>query len=69
VSYDEAKAFADSMGLILLETSAKNAHNVEQSFTKMANEIKSKVKNVAGPPKAAKLVRPGQPVKQGGCCG
>jgi len=42
---------------------------VEQAFTKMANEIKSKVKNVAGPPKAAKLVRPGQPVKQGGCCG
>jgi Ras-related protein Rab-1A len=69
VSYDEAKQLADSMGLILLETSAKNAHNVEQAFTKMANEIKSKVKNVAGPPKAAKLVRPGQPVKQGGCCG
>jgi Ras-related protein Rab-1A len=70
VSYDEAKELADSLGLTLLETSAKNAHNVEPLFTKMASEIKSKVKNVqGGPPKAAKLVRPGQPVKQGSCCG
>ena len=37
---------AGAQGLILLETSAKNAHNVEQAFTKMANEIKSKVQRV-----------------------
>ena len=46
VPYGEAKQFADSMGLIHLETSAKNAHNAEQAFTKMANEIKSKVQRV-----------------------
>merc|ERR1712224_486904 len=43
VSYDEAMELADSLGIGFMETSAKNSHNVEQSFQKMAAEIKEKV--------------------------
>ena len=43
VSYDEAKELADSLGIQLMETSAKNAHNVEQAFQTMAREIKQRV--------------------------
>jgi len=43
VSYDEGKAFADSLGIRFLETSAKNSSNVENAFFTMANEIKAKV--------------------------
>lgn len=43
VSYDEAKELADSLGIAFLETSAKNAHNVEQSFHTMASHIKKRV--------------------------
>ena len=68
VSYDEAKELADSLGIGFIETSAKNAHNVEQAFTKMALEMKTKVKTTV-PTKPTKLMRPGTPVKQGGCCG
>ena len=67
VSYDEAKELADSLGIGFIETSAKNAHNVEQAFTKMALEMKTKVKTTV-PTKPTKLMRPGTPVKQGGCC-
>uniref|UniRef100_A0A2K6PFQ5 RAB1A, member RAS oncogene family n=1 Tax=Rhinopithecus roxellana TaxID=61622 RepID=A0A2K6PFQ5_RHIRO len=55
VDYTTAKEFADSLGIPFLETSAKNATNVEQSFMTMA---KSNVKIQS------------TPVKQsgGGCC-
>eukprot|EP00448_Togula_jolla_P003891 CAMPEP_0170597970 /NCGR_PEP_ID=MMETSP0224-20130122/15993_1 /TAXON_ID=285029 /ORGANISM="Togula jolla, Strain CCCM 725" /LENGTH=248 /DNA_ID=CAMNT_0010922481 /DNA_START=50 /DNA_END=797 /DNA_ORIENTATION=- len=43
VSYDEAKELADSLGVQFMETSAKNAHNVEQAFQMMAGEIKNRV--------------------------
>merc|ERR1712111_135759 len=43
VSYDEAKELSDSLGVELIETSAKNAHNVEQAFQKMAGSIKQRV--------------------------
>merc|ERR1712232_757148 len=72
VSYDEAKELADSLGIQFMETSAKNAHNVEQSFQTMAKEIKQRV---AAQPQArpgGNTVRPGEgrPVGQqgGGCC-
>merc|ERR1719266_391562 len=45
VSYDEAKELADSMDIQFLETSAKNAHNVEQAFLSMASDIKQRVAN------------------------
>merc|ERR1712060_328259 len=43
VSYDEAKELADSLSINFMETSAKNAHNVEQAFQAMAAEIKGRV--------------------------
>ncbi|KAH9300567.1 hypothetical protein KI387_012150, partial [Taxus chinensis] len=41
VEYETAKAFADEIGIPFLETSAKNATNVEQAFMTMAAEIKN----------------------------
>merc|ERR1711988_1158168 len=43
VSYDEAKELSDSLGVKFMETSAKNAHNVEQAFQAMAKDIKQRV--------------------------
>ena len=43
VSTDEAKAFADELGMKCLETSAKESTNVEQSFMVMAGEIKERM--------------------------
>jgi Ras-related protein Rab-1A len=42
VEYQVAKDFADSLGIPFLETSAKNATNVEQAFLTMAKQIKDK---------------------------
>ncbi|CAL5436805.1 unnamed protein product [Camellia sinensis] len=42
VSYETAKEFADEIGIPFLETSAKNATNVEQAFMAMAAEIKNR---------------------------
>ena len=36
------KAFADEIGIPFLETSAKNATNVEQAFMTMVAEIKTR---------------------------
>lgn len=41
VDYTVAKEFADQLGIPFLETSAKNASNVEEAFFSMAVEIKS----------------------------
>ncbi|KAF6334061.1 RAB1B, member RAS oncogene family [Rhinolophus ferrumequinum] len=63
--------FADSLGIPFLETSAKNATNVEQAFMTMAAEIKKRM----GPGAASGGERPNlkidsTPVKPagGGCC-
>ena len=37
-----AQSFADEIGIPFLETSAKNATNVEQAFMTMAAEIKNR---------------------------
>lgn len=42
VDYNAAKEFADSLAIPLLETSAKNATNVEQAFLTMAKQIKDR---------------------------
>jgi len=47
VDYDVAKAFADSLDIPFLETSAKNATNVEKAFLTMAAEIKNRIANQA----------------------
>merc|ERR1712078_279521 len=43
VDYNTAKEFADTLSLSFLETSAKNATNVEQAFITMAEEIKNRM--------------------------
>lgn len=42
VEYGVAKEFADGLGISMLETSAKNATNVEQAFLTMAKQIKDR---------------------------
>jgi len=73
VDYTSAKEYADQLGIPFLETSAKNATNVEQAFMIMAAEIKNRV----GPPAAAQAGPAGvkisnsKPVNEkagGGCC-
>eukprot|EP00730_Choanoeca_flexa_P000278 TRINITY_DN10128_c0_g1_i1.p1 TRINITY_DN10128_c0_g1~~TRINITY_DN10128_c0_g1_i1.p1 ORF type:complete len:203 (+),score=62.80 TRINITY_DN10128_c0_g1_i1:113-721(+) len=43
VDYATAKDFAEEKGIPFLETSAKNASNVEQAFLTMAAEIKTRM--------------------------
>ena len=43
VSTEEAKELADSLGVAYIETSAKNAVGVEETFLKMTASIKSKI--------------------------
>eukprot|EP00981_Chlorochromonas_danica_P000536 scaffold108_cov167-Ochromonas_danica.AAC.8 len=46
VSFDQAKEFADSLGIEFVETSAKNSTNVEKAFMMMASQIKMRYKPV-----------------------
>lgn len=71
VDYTTAKEYADQLSIPFLETSAKNATNVEQAFMTMAAEIKSRM----GPPTAADSrpsvqINSSTPVQsqKGGCC-
>jgi len=71
VDYNAAKEFADGLGIPFLETSAKNATNVEQAFLTMANEIKNRMANAPtqkGGDGSKIQVKPSQPVTKGGCC-
>ncbi|BGO96156.1 hypothetical protein NBRC10512_002462 [Rhodotorula toruloides] len=75
VEYNVAKEFADQIGVSLLETSAKNATNVEQAFLTMAKQIKDRTAASApaagGPGKAPVKLTGGAAVNQqqaGGCC-
>lgn len=68
----QAKEYADQLGIPFLETSAKNATNVEQAFLTMAAEIKNRMGPVApaqgGP---GMKLGPSSSVpdkKSGGCC-
>ncbi|KZT11416.1 ras-domain-containing protein [Laetiporus sulphureus 93-53] len=74
VEYSAAKEFADQLNIPFLETSAKNATNVEQAFLTMAKQIKDRMgsssSNVGGTGKSS-TITPGQTVSQatsGGCC-
>lgn len=64
--------YADQLGVPFLETSAKNATNVEQAFMTMAAEIKNRMGPVpaAGDTKPNVKINASTPVKQGGggCC-
>eukprot|EP01117_Protostelium_nocturnum_P020450 TRINITY_DN91_c0_g2_i1.p2 TRINITY_DN91_c0_g2~~TRINITY_DN91_c0_g2_i1.p2 ORF type:complete len:207 (-),score=49.38 TRINITY_DN91_c0_g2_i1:154-774(-) len=48
VDTNTAKEFADGLAIPFLETSAKNATNVEQAFLTMAGEIKNRMVNTPG---------------------
>lgn len=65
--------YADQLGIPFLETSAKNAMNVEQAFMTMAAEIKLRV----GPPSSGASdpankvkIEHGRPIEssKSGCC-
>lgn len=65
------KEFADSLGIPFLETSAKNASNVEQAFLTMARQIKERMGNTTVNNKPTVNVGQGQGVQSGsagGCC-
>ncbi|KAG1790985.1 P-loop containing nucleoside triphosphate hydrolase protein [Suillus fuscotomentosus] len=66
VEYSVAKEFADQLNIPFLETSAKNATNVEQSFLTMAKQIKDRMGSTSTPAGGAKssTVTPGQSVQQ-----
>jgi len=74
VEYNVAKEFADSQGIPFLETSAKNASNVEQAFITMATQIKERMAaSLPSAGAAGKTVKVGEgkSVEQqnaGGCC-
>ncbi|CBZ54756.1 hypothetical protein NCLIV_051820 [Neospora caninum Liverpool] len=72
VSFEEGKEFADSCNMRFIETSAKNAHNVEQAFHIMASEIKARVQvnQQQSRPNANVRIGPSQPVRNvsSGCC-
>ena len=76
VSYEEAKEMADSLGVEYIETSAKNASGVEDSFVKMTKSIKGKIVTSNNPTTSVGNVH-GQKLtggkavqgkKDGGCC-
>lgn len=74
VETDQAKEFADGLSIPLLETSAKDATNVEQAFLTMAKQIKDRMGSSMQQQQQNKsTVRVGQgaavqPQQSGGCC-
>lgn len=70
VSFDQAKEFADSLGIEFIETSAKNSTNVEKAFMMMASQIKMRYKPVTAAGNNNGVNLQGQSVaqKSGGCC-
>ncbi|KAL5579393.1 hypothetical protein UlMin_011835 [Ulmus minor] len=70
ISYETGKAFADEVGIPFLETSAKNATNVEQAFLTMVAEIKNRMASqpATSGDKPAMVRMQGQPVGQKSSC-
>ena len=72
VDYSSAKEFADSLSIPFLETSAKNATNVEDAFMTMAGEIKKRMATAPAMEQGnkSKITVSGktESVKSGGCC-
>ncbi|CAN0908386.1 GTP-binding protein YPTM2 [Linum grandiflorum] len=71
VSYETAKAFADEIGIPFMETSAKNASNVEDAFMAMSAAIKTRMASqpASGTARPPTVQIRGEPVNQkSGCC-
>ena len=65
------KEFAQSVSIPFLETSAKNATNVEDAFMTMASEIKKRMASTPGASEGSKKITVSgktEAVKSGGCC-
>jgi len=71
VAENDAREFANELSIQFLETSAKEATNVENAFLTMAYEIKQRMAS-AGPEASASSSGPnlsaGASVKKKGCC-
>lgn len=69
VTTEQAKEFADQLGIEYLETSAKNATNVEKAFTTMAAQIKARYKSQPAQSNSNVRVTSGQKIDGNkGCC-
>jgi Ras-related protein Rab-1A len=72
VPTEQAKEFADGLGIQYLETSAKNATNVENAFTTMAGQIRKWMQTQPSPAAQTKVnIGKGQAIDTkggGGCC-
>ncbi|CAO3671716.1 unnamed protein product [Rhizopus stolonifer] len=73
VETDQAKEFADGLNIPLLETSAKDATNVEQAFLTMAKQIKDKWVQPCNNSKLNQLLESVKELlfnlrQSGGCC-
>jgi len=77
VTPEEGKAFADTLSIPFLETSAKAATNVEQAFLTMATEIKKSMVSTPAPAPGGNDKKStvkvggaaiGDQPKKGGCC-
>ena len=71
VSYTEAKLKADEIGIPFIETSAKKSSNVEESFTRLAFEIRDRL--LASQPRCpivqpAIVISPSRQVSKKKCC-
>lgn len=77
VSYEEGKKKADELGISFVETSAKEATNVEQAFTTMSSELITLRESSTTKPKqggSVNLLKPKgataqQPCAAGAACG
>merc|ERR1712100_260464 len=71
VETEAAKEFATQVNIPFLETSAKNATNVEDAFMRMAGEIKKRMASAPTATEGNKKITVGgktESVKSGGCC-
>jgi len=72
VATEHAQEFADSLGIQYLETSAKNATNVEKAFTTMAGQIRKWMQTQPTPAAQTKVnIKAGDKIDTkggGGCC-
>lgn len=73
VSYEQAKEFADSLGMEFIETSAKQSSNVDRAFTTIATQIKARMATQPLPQGGAAsrstvASLEGTKVENNGCC-
>ena len=70
VEYDEASGYAEENSLLFMETSAKNAHNVEQAFQVIArNALKQESEDDIYLPDTIDVTNDKPASAAGGCCG